>query len=95
MTGLFPEPDPVPWTLSAMYSVRAYRAGKGASPTWAAYSANRPCDECFAVQHEARDQVGIVRVRSRATTRRTHGGTQLLLCGAHAHLWKVRDTEDS
>ncbi len=93
MSALFPEPERLAWTLSVMYGVRAYRVRTGETAKWMSQHSRKPCDECFAVQHE--DRESLKRTRATASTRRTQGGTQLLLCGAHAELWKVRDAEDT
>lgn len=91
--GLFPEPERVLHELSKMYDIGHYNVRKGRSAKWLTYTPRAWCDECFALQHEHRDDA-LQRVRAQAVVRRTiPGGSDLVLCYPHSQLWRERDAD--
>ena len=82
--------------LSDRYDEYAYRASRRRPPTWGKLSASAAksamCAECVQLQHETRNAAG---PRTRPTQTRSSGGTELVLCVAHAESWRERDRDDT
>lgn len=87
-------------TLSRGFAASLYRWRSGMPrPHYAQVKGRDRCDECVARAHEQYATSGALAgarssVRERRTLTAPDATRTLLLCGAHAELWRERDAAD-